>query len=77
MKRFLAALALCCASVVAQDDPFLTGDALLEDIKRCADGCIVMTREEAAALMQQVQAVVDQRTQQAYQAGRLACRNAT
>lgn len=35
-----------------------------------------MTREEAAALMQQVQLMVEQRAQQAYQAGKLSCRNA-
>lgn len=75
-KRLLLALALACAPVVAQD-PFLTGEALQEDIKRCDGGCIVMTREEAAALMQQVQVMVEQRAQQAYQAGKLSCRNAT
>lgn len=76
MKRALSALALCCAPVIAQD-PFLTGEALKEDIKRCADGCIVMTREEAAALMQQVNLMVQEQAQRAYQAGKLACRNAT
>lgn len=75
MKRLFAALALACAPVIAQD-PFLTGEALKEDIKRCDGGCIVLTREEAAALMQQVQLMVQEQTQRAYQAGKLSCRNA-
>lgn len=70
---FLCAVLLATPAAIAQD-PFLTGDALLEHVREnCAEGCLVLRREEAAALTRNVQGVVAEREKAAYQSGKHAC----
>jgi hypothetical protein len=78
MKRAILLAALLAAGpAMAQDTPFLKDAALNAEVARnCADGCLVLSPAEAEALMAQVQAMVLQREQRAFQAGAKSCRNA-
>jgi hypothetical protein len=77
MKRFLVCFAVPIAMGASADDPFKEGDALTAEVQRnCADGCLVLNRQEAAQLMEQVNAMLAERTQRAYTQGARSCRNA-
>jgi hypothetical protein len=81
MKRALIAALIAAGSAVADESPFLTGEALQAEIARnCAEGCVVLSPAEAAALTLSVQAMVNEREQKAFEAGfakgNKSCRNA-
>jgi hypothetical protein len=79
MKRFLICFAVPIAMGAHADDPspFKSGDELAAEVQRnCADGCLVLNRQEAAQLMEQVNAMLAERTQRAYTQGARSCRNA-
>jgi hypothetical protein len=79
MRRFLICFAvpMAVAGAHADDSPFKEGDALTAEVQRnCADGCLVLNRQEAAQLMEQVNAMLAERTQRAYTQGARSCRNA-
>lgn len=62
--RFILALILLLSvtTAVAQDDPFLAGDALQAEIaKSCAEGCVTFSREHAAEFEAQLKATIAQR----------------
>lgn len=72
----IAALAVTPAAIA--QDPFLTGDALAAEVaSHCAEGCVVLSRAQADALMANVNQVLQRREADAHRAGRLSCRNAT
>lgn len=50
MRRLIVALLAAGAAMAVAQDSFLSGDALRKDIERCAAGCVVFDRQEAAAL---------------------------
>jgi hypothetical protein len=80
MKRALIAALIAAGSAVADESPFLTGEALQAEVARnCADGCVVLSPTEAAALTLSIQAMVQEREQRAFEAGRkhehASCRN--
>lgn len=63
-------LLLTVATTVAQDDPFLTGDALAAEIaKSCTEGCVTFSHEQSAAFEQQLNAMIHRREQAAFEAG--------
>jgi hypothetical protein len=73
----LAAIAACFAMPVGSQDPFLTGDALREQVqKNCAEGCLVLNGDEFRALVQNVNQLVQEREAAAFKRGSLSCRNA-
>jgi hypothetical protein len=73
MKRYLCAALLCASVSSIAQDPFLTGDALGAAVKeQCANGCVVLTREDAAFIDLQIQAI----RAQAFEQGSKSCRNA-
>lgn len=75
MRKLLIAAVLAVGPAVAQqEDPFLTGDALQAEIaKSCADGCLVLNRQEAQNLTRNVASVVGEREKAAYKQGKQAC----
>jgi hypothetical protein len=81
MKRFLVFVALAAGVATADDEsPFLKGEALSAEIARnCADGCVVLSPAEAAALQEGVAALIARKQQEAFDAGRKheysSCRN--
>lgn len=63
-------LLLFVTTAVAQDDPFLAGDALAAEIaKSCAEGCVTFSREHAAEFEAQLKAIIAKREQAAFAAG--------
>ena len=80
MKRFLICFAVPMAVVSAHADdpsPFKSGDELAAEVaSKCADSCLVLSRQEAAQFMEQVNAMLQERTQRAYVQGARSCRNA-
>jgi hypothetical protein len=75
--RVLVAAALLAASPAMAEDPFLTGDALAAEVaSHCAEGCVVLSRAQADALMANVNQVLQRREAEAHRAGKLSCRNA-
>lgn len=71
MKRLLIAAAIVAAgSVIANDDPFLKGDALQAEIaKSCADGCVTFSRQEAEAFQVQLDKLLVKKQKEAFEAG--------
>ena len=81
MKRILLLAAIAASSVVAQDSPFLKDEALAAEVAaNCAQGCVVLSQEKAAAFMEAVNAELARRNLAAFEEGRrvgnLSCRNA-
>jgi hypothetical protein len=81
MKRLLIAAALAAGPAMADESPFLAGEALQAEVARnCSEGCVVLNPAEAANLTQSIQAMVNERTQKAFEAGfaqgSKSCRNA-
>jgi hypothetical protein len=80
MRRFLLAASLAATVAIAQEDPFIKGDALRENVaKRCADGCVIWTREEAAQFDEEFDVIVKRIRAEAFRAGmeaqKQACRS--
>lgn len=81
MKRILTALAfLMFWGAQADESPFLKDAALAAEVaKSCAEGCVVLSPAEAAALTLSIQSMVNEREQRAFEAGRKhehsSCRN--
>jgi len=70
MRAFIIAAALAAVPAIAQDDPYKTGEDLQSVVKaKCANGCIVFSREEAAELEQTLNRVLSQKQQEAFKAG--------
>lgn len=70
LALFLILLLACAASVASADDPFLSGEALSAQVAaKCAQGCVVFNREEAAEMERQVNAILARRQQEAFKAG--------
>jgi hypothetical protein len=80
MRALVCATCLVAGLAVAQDDPFMKGDTLRENVaKRCADGCVVWTREEAAQFDEEFDVIVKRIRAEAFRAGmeaqKQACRS--
>lgn len=80
MRKLLLAALIAAGSAMAEDSPFLKGEAMAAEVaKNCADGCVVLSPAEAEALTLSIQEMVDEREQRAYDAGRKheyeSCRN--
>jgi hypothetical protein len=80
MRRVLLAACLAATVAIAQEDPFLKGDALRENVAtKCADGCVTWTREEAAQFEKELDMIVKRIKAEAFQAGmeaqKQACRS--
>jgi len=81
MKALIAAL--LTAGAVAAEPPreeFMQGDVLQAEITRvCADGCIVLSPDEAKAMREHINTLLRQATAAAFKAGKRAsdetCRN--
>lgn len=71
MRKILAAvMAAGVAVAVAQDDPFLKGEALqAEVLKSCAEGCITFSREEAADFQAGLDKLIAAKQREAFEAG--------
>ena len=68
--RYALALILLLGASASADDPFKSGDDLQQAIKdKCAGGCIVMSREDAADLEERLGQVLGTRMQEAFDAG--------
>lgn len=71
-KALWSALIACIVVpvVVVAQDPFIMGDELKAKVERdCADGCVIFTREHAAAFEQQLELILGACMQQAFDAG--------
>ncbi|MFA7291830.1 MAG: hypothetical protein WC023_06235 [Rhodocyclaceae bacterium] len=75
MRRAILCLALLALPVSA-DDGFLAGDKLLEAAGKCADGCVLMTREEVMAFQIQIAMALAAVEAAARKEGEKSCRNA-
>lgn len=79
--RFLVAAALLATTLaVAQDDPFLKGDDLKAAVERkCADGCVMFSRDDAAAFEKELEKILSRVRAEAFAAGvqsqKAACRS--
>lgn len=70
MRLALLAALVVASVAVAQDDPFVKGEALQDVIrKNCTDGCVTFSREEAAKFEEALQKLLDRKMQEAFQNG--------
>jgi hypothetical protein len=77
MRRLLLAACLVAGVAIANDDPFLKGEALKADISRkCAEGCVAFTREDAATFRADFEEIVKRARTEAFQAGMAAQKQA-
>lgn len=80
MRPLVAAALLATTLAVAQDDPFLKGDELKAAMERkCADGCVMFSREDAAAFEGQMEKILSRIRAEAFAEGvqsqKAACRS--
>lgn len=70
MKSFFAALVAASFAVSAQDDPFLKDGELKTAVEaRCADGCVIFSREDAERFQEALDELMAKKQKEAYQAG--------
>lgn len=71
MRYAIAALAACFVTSAVPQDVFLTGEALqAETAKSCAEGCVTFSRQEAENFQAQLNKVLRQKQEEAFEAGR-------
>jgi hypothetical protein len=75
MKRIVLA-ALLAAGAATAEDGYLKGEALQAGLAKCAEGCIVLSRQDVAELQRQIYTMAQQVAAEAHRAGTLSCRNA-
>jgi hypothetical protein len=77
MRPFVAVALLATSVAIAQDDPFLKGEALKSDIgRKCAEGCVAFTREDAATFRADFEEIVKRARNEAFQEGMAAQKQA-
>lgn len=70
MRPFLIAAMLAAGTVLAQDDPYKSGDDLQAVIAaKCSDGCVVFSRKEAKELEDQLGEILTRRQKEAFERG--------
>jgi hypothetical protein len=70
MRLLLAATLLVAGAVLAQDDPYKSGDDLQAVIAaKCSDGCVVFSRKEAKELEDQLGEILTRRQKEASERG--------
>ena len=70
MRTLILAACILVAGSVAAEDPFVSGDALREVVqKKCADGCVIFSREDAARFEEQLSMILSARMREAFDAG--------
>lgn len=80
MRRFLIAAIFAAGTATADESLFPKGAELAAQVaKDCAEGCMVLNREQADAMSAELNKIIARKMNEAYQAGKAAdaasCKN--